>query len=95
MNLHIKDNLNYLYNRVQTGTVTITPSGANTPTSQTVTFPVAFASTPYVIVSLASTVPGTVVTGIAGDNETTTTCRVTITRTNTTATVVRWTAFIP
>ena len=95
MNQHVRDNLQFLYSRIQTGTATITPSAPNTPTSITVTFPVPFASTPYVVASGATGVPGVTVTGVGADQETTTTFRLTITRTNTTDTVVRWMAVIP
>lgn len=95
MNLHIRDNLNYINARIQVGTVSITPSAANTPTSVTVTFPIAFSAIPYVVISAATGVPGTTVTGWAADTETTTNFRATVTRTNTTATVLRWIAILP
>lgn len=95
MNTHIKDNIDFLYKRIQTGTVSITPSAANTPTSVTVTFPVAFASAPYVVISAATGVPGTTVTGVGADTETTTNFRATLTRTNTTITLLRWIAMMP
>ena len=94
LNTDIRDNLNALKDRIQSGTVSITPV-ANTPTSITVTFPVAFASTPSVIVSAASGVVGSTVLGVGGDTETTTDFRATVYRTNTTLTTLRWIAFIP
>lgn len=81
--------------KMQSGTVTITPSAANTPTGATVTFPVAFASVPYVVISAATSVAGTTVTGWGAYNETTTDFVATVTRTNTTATTLRWIAMIP
>lgn len=77
-------------NRV-VGTVTITPSAANTPTSQAVTFPAALTgSTFYGVASASTTVPGSQVTGVAITSESSTGCTVWVTRTNTTATVIRY-----
>lgn len=94
LNADIRDNLNFLHDRIQSGTISITPV-ANTPTSQTVTFPVAFSSTPRVICSPASGVVGSTVLGVGADTETTTNFRATVYRTNTTITTIRWIAFIP
>ena len=77
-------------NRV-VGTVTITPSAANTPTSAAVTFPAALTgSTFYGVACAATTVPGTQVTGVGISGESSTGCTIYVTRTNTTATIVRY-----
>lgn len=77
-------------NRV-VGTVTITPSAANTPTSQAVTFPAALTgSTFYGVACAATTVPGTQVTGVGIASESSTGCTLYVTRTNTTATIIRY-----
>lgn len=78
--------------RIEAGTVTITPSAANTPTSATITFATAFAAAPYVVVSARSAVPGTEVTGVAFSNPTTDNFLAWVTRANTTATVLNWMA---
>lgn len=75
------------------GSVTITPSAANTPTSAAVTFPVGlFTATPVVLVNPATTVPGTTVTGWAANGVTTSGCNITLTRTSTVATSLTWVA---
>jgi hypothetical protein len=77
-------------NRV-VGSVSITPSAANTPTSQAVVFPSALTgSTFYGVACAATTVPGTQVTGIGITSESSTGCTIYVTRTNTTATIVRY-----
>lgn len=79
--------------RVLTGMVTVTPSAANTPTSVTVTFPAgAFTSPPTMIANAVSAVVGTTVLGVSTNNVTATQGDVVLTRTNTTATPVRWIA---
>lgn len=95
MNAEIRDNEKYLYDRIQSGTVSIVPSGANVPTSTTVMFPVPFTSIPYVVVSAASGSVGTQVKGVGADTETTTSVRITVTRSNTTSTAIRWIAYLP
>lgn len=74
------------------GSTTITPSAANTPTKKSITFSPAFKSTPNVVVTAQTTVPGTVVTGVGVSNISTTGCDIYVTRTNTTSTVVQWIA---
>lgn len=76
------------------GSVTITPSAANTPTTVAVTFPVGFFSAaPRVFVSLQSQAPGTEVTGISFKNVTASGFDAVITRTNTSGTTLTWIAF--
>lgn len=77
---------------IQRGSVTIKPTAANTPTSADVTFPKAFSGTPTVIVSLATSVPGTTVLGAGVNSVTATGCKIWTTRTNTTDTVINWIA---
>jgi (2Fe-2S) ferredoxin len=79
-------------NYIQNGSVTITPSAANTPTSINVTFPKAYATAPIVMVTANTTVPGSTVTGVGVSGITTTGCTIWVTRTNTSATAVLWQA---
>lgn len=74
-------------NRV-VGSVLITPSAANTPTSATVNYGPLTGSTFRGVASTESTVPGTQVTGWAVSSITSTSALVWVTRTNTTATRV-------
>lgn len=78
--------------RVECGTVTITPSAANTPTSAAVSFATAYASAPYVVISPRTNAAGTEVTGVAFSAPDTTGFLAWVTRTNTTATVLNWMA---
>ena len=72
------------------GSVTITPSAANTPTSANITGMSLMGSSFYAQVSAVSSVPGTQVTGVSFNNLTSTGLTVWLTRTNTTATVLNW-----
>ena len=85
-------------------TFSITPSAANTPTSATITLnPSPFgAIPPYVQVTPLTSVPGTTVTGWAHNGSTVTdngdgtyslAIVLVVTRTNTTATTLRWLAY--
>jgi hypothetical protein len=78
--------------QIQRGSVRITPTAANTPTSMAITFEKEFSGTPTVIVSPYTAVPGTVVTGVAVNGASKTGCTIWVTRTNTTETVVHWIA---
>ena len=75
----------------QKGTVTITPV-ANTPTSQVITFPVAFSSTPTVVASALTAFPGTAVKEVSAVNVTLTQATIVLYRTSATATTVNWIA---
>lgn len=75
----------------QKGTVTITPT-ANTPTSEVITFPVAFASTPTVITAALTAFPGTAVKETSAVDITTTQATIYLYRTSGTATTVNWIA---
>lgn len=77
-----------LKNRIVTGTITIVPSAANTPTSGTFTYPTLDGSVFRGYVTMNSSVPGTTVTGVAVNGVTSTSCTVVITRVNTTSTSV-------
>lgn len=57
---------------VQVGSVTVTTTAADTPASQTVTFPVAFATTPQVMVTPDTTQVGSIVLGWGATGVTTT-----------------------
>jgi hypothetical protein len=72
------------------GQVTITPSGANAPTSQAVTGLSLAGSTFYAFATASSSVPGSQVTGVGATAATSSGLTVWVTRTNVTATVVNW-----
>lgn len=74
---------------LQWGSVSITPV-ANTPTSINVTFPIAYDVIPNIHVSAVSGVPYTNVLGYSHLSDSATGTTLTVTRTNTTATVLRW-----
>lgn len=74
------------------GSVNITPTAANTPTKVTVAFGKTFPATPMVVACAYSTLPGTVVTGVSSGAASTTGTDIYVTRTNTTATTIRWVA---
>lgn len=76
----------------QHGTATITPSAANTPTSLDITFNKAFSGVPTVIVTPRTSVPGTTVLGVGVSAVTATGCKIWVTRTNVTDTIVNWIA---
>lgn len=75
----------------QKGTVSITPT-ANTPTSQVITFPVAFSSTPTVVTAALTGFPGTAVKETSAANVTLTQATIYLYRTSGTATTVNWIA---
>ena len=77
---------------VQYGSISITPSAANTPTAKAITFTKEFSGTPTVIVSADTAVPGTAMLGVGTANRSTTGCTIYLTRTNTVATTVNWIA---
>jgi hypothetical protein len=72
------------------GQVSITPSAANTPTSVNVTGLTLMGSSFYPLVTAATTVPGTQVTGVGATSVSSSGLTVWVTRTNTTATNVNW-----
>ena len=87
-------NKDYVDKRVLTGSITITPSAANTPTSANITFPAGrFTAAPTVMVTPSTTVPGSTVTGWAATGATATGATLWVTRTNTTNTLLNWVAF--
>ena len=81
---------------IQWGTVTISPSAANTPTGATVTFPIPFAATPTVFLSPISTVPEDIAVGVmrSGDfvSDPKIDVGVMLTRNGTTSTGINWLA---
>lgn len=72
------------------GTVTITPSAANTPTSSAVTGLSLKGSSFYAFAAAQTAAPGSNVTGVGTTAVTASGLTVWVTRTNTTATVVNW-----
>ncbi|MGW2384397.1 hypothetical protein [Streptomyces sp. NPDC001658] len=72
------------------GRLTITPSAANTPTSQNVTGLNLKGTNIRVVATAATSVPGSQVTGVGVTNQSATGFTVWVTRTNTTATVIEW-----
>ncbi len=77
---------------IQHGYVTITPEEANKPTGVEITFNQEFSGTPHCVACPATTVPGTVVTGVSVANVSATGMTVYLTRTTTVATNVHWIA---
>ena len=73
------------------GSVSITPSAANTPTSKAVTW-TAMSAVPSIVVTPYTGVPGTQVTGCAVNNPSKTGCSIVATRTNTSAFTVYYIA---
>lgn len=79
--------------RTLSGSVDITPSAPNTPTTVRVNFPSGyFTATPQVVVSPNTAVPGTTVTGTAVGSISTSGFNAYLTRTNTTTTALSWIA---
>lgn len=78
---------------MRAGTVTITPSAANTPTFANVTYPALRGNAFYAQVTPITTVPGTSVLGVGATNVSSTGMRVYLTRANTTETVIHWAVF--
>lgn len=72
------------------GSTSITPSAANTPTSQAVTGLNVYGSSFIALVSAGTSVPGTQVTGVGFSGLSSTGVTLWVTRTNTTATNVHW-----
>lgn len=73
------------------GSVVVTPSAANTPTSITVTFPRTLTGSAFFCtLGLNSSVPGSTVTGIAFTNASASGVTIWVTRTNTTNTIVNY-----
>lgn len=77
---------------LQWGSVTITPTAANVPTSVAVVFPIAYDVVPTIQVSAVTGVPWTNVLGYGHLSDSATGTTLSVTRTNTTATVLRWLA---
>lgn len=75
---------------IQWGRISITPTAANTVTSVVMKFPVAYSKSPICQVSANSSVPNILTCAYAADADEMT---ISMTRTNTTATWISWTAF--
>ena len=82
--IHYKEGL-----LIQWGTTSIA-GGASEPTSQSITFPIAYDTLPFVVESLVSTVPGTTVLGSAHGSDSVSGTTLYVTRTNTANTSLRW-----
>lgn len=79
--------------RIATGTASITPTAANTPTSVAVTFPAGrFTATPIVVAIPHTSAPGTQVTGVGIGGRSASGCTIVGTRTDTTDFEVGWIA---
>lgn len=79
---------------IQAGRISITPK-ANTPTTKHLTFPKPFKGQAIVLLTPVSGVPGQKVLGVGTLNNTSDGCDVILTRTETTETVIAWTAIGP
>ena len=77
---------------IQWGQIVVTPTAANTPTALAVEFYIPYKSIPFVVTNPASTAPGTVVIGTCAGSITETGFDAILTRSNTTATGIRWLA---
>lgn len=77
---------------MQRGSVDITPSAANTPTSKIIAYSKAFSDVPMVIASPLTSVPGTVILGVGANGVSATQASIYLTRTNTTTTTIHWLA---
>ena len=77
---------------IQRGSVDITPSAANTPTSKIIAYPKAFSDVPIVIPSPLTSVPGTTILGTSVNGISTTQASIYLTRTNTVTTTIYWLA---
>jgi hypothetical protein len=78
---------------VAAGRISITPSAANTPTSQAVTGLNLKGTNIRVVATASTSAPGTAVTGVGVTNQSATGFTVWLTRTNTTATGIDWIAY--
>ncbi len=77
---------------IQSGMAVIAPLSANSITSVSITFPKEFSSTPNVVATAESAVPGTTVTEVSVGDITTTGCSLRMYRTTATATNIFWIA---
>lgn len=84
--IHYKEGL-----LIQWGTTSIA-GGAGEPTSQAITFPIAYDTIPFVVESLVSTVPGTTVIGSGHGSDSTSGTTLYVNRVNTANTSLRWVA---
>lgn len=82
--IHYKEGL-----LIQWGTISIA-GGAGEPTSQEITFPIAYDAIPFVVESLVTTVPGTTVLGSGHGSDSVSGTTLYVTRVNTANTSLRW-----
>ena len=82
--IHYKEGL-----LIQWGTTSIA-GGAGEPTSQEITFPIAYDTLPFIVESLVSTVPGTTVLGSAHGSDSVYGTTLYVNRINTANTSLRW-----
>lgn len=77
---------------IQWGSVTITPTEANIPTSAIVTFPIPYLKTPLVFTQAVSAVPQNVAIGVVRSNveDPNKQVEIVLTRGGTTSTVINW-----
>jgi hypothetical protein len=97
---HVKKVMGSLYGRfltpegllIQWGSISITPTAADTPTSGFVTFGYAFAETPLVFAQEVTSVPQNVAVGVMRSNvpDPKTQVEIVLTRSGTTPTVINW-----
>lgn len=78
---------------IQWGTLSITPTAANTPTLATINFPITYDESPSLKLSSYTTVIGTSVLGYSHGAVRENGADIYVTRTNTTSTAIRWIAF--
>ena len=86
------DRLVFNQGNLQSGSVNITPSAANTPTNATVTFPIPFNTAPIVVATPVTGGPGTYVKGVAVLGASTTQCTIVLTRADMQVTTINWIA---
>lgn len=84
--IHYKEGL-----LIQWGTISIA-GGAGEPTSQEITFPISYDQIPFIVESLVSTVPGTIVLGSGHGSDSINGTTLYVNRTNTANTSLRWVA---
>ena len=84
--IHYKEGL-----LIQWGTISIA-GGASEPTSQEITFPITYDTIPFVVESLVSTVPGTIVLGSGHGSDSISGTTLYVNRINTANTSLRWIA---
>lgn len=80
------------FKKADCGSVSITPTAANTPTVKAITFNTAFTNTPNIVASAKTAEPGTRVVEVGASATSANSANVYVTRTNETATTIYWIA---